>query len=368
MNINQGENLNQNHSRNSLENTMLFSQSMQNFHITNYSPVPIEIPEGGIPLENVFLNKSDESILENIICPICQNLIWNIVECKDCGAFFCKFCLDLSLKSKNSCPMCRTFPFKMSQSKGLKKFFRNIKIKCSNKKCKQKIEYSDYINHLEKCPFKLYQCNNEGCNQKDILTDIKIHSGECKYRMGMCKFCNNKTKEYLLEDHIKNECNQTIDCPLCHKTMTRGFYNSKHSNNNNVDCLKGQVEYYKTKSNKLKQKYNKYQLSVKNHDDKLEKEINDLKEVVKQKTNEIKVLKEELSEWNNSFQDIYNRLIIDKKPKKEEEEVKENPNRTFREEKKNNQPIDLKSYDLQFTPKNNKYKNPNYFTNNFFKK
>ena len=364
-----------NSTRNIKPPSNLFSQSLQDFHKRNYSPVPIEVPKAGIPL-NYLSKKTQQSNLEDIKCPICYNLIWDIVSCNNCGNFFCQYCIEKSIKNTgNLCPQCRARPLKLEKSKGFKKFFNNIKIKCKNKNCKKIIDYFEYLNHLEKCEFRLYYCKNEGCNYKDTLTNIKVHSSECPYRIVSCEYCKNSIKKNMLENHIKNECPQNMKCPLCFTAMTRGYYNSKHqsADNNNIDCLKGQVEVYKKNITTLKDTINKnnyenqkqYQkLKEKNKsiNDELKKEIKILKENETKYLNEIAQLKQELSEWNSSFKDIYNKLVLNKKEKsvinnkKDDEKIylKSQENESYYNHFRGN------SNYISYTPKLNNYKNFNF--------
>ena len=107
----------------------------------NYSAVTIDEPTNGIPIENI-INELSEKALEAIICPICFNLLWDIVDCKECGYIFCKKCIDDSIqKINNSCPVCRCSPFVSSGCKALKNIFLNIHLKCPNESCEENIEY-----------------------------------------------------------------------------------------------------------------------------------------------------------------------------------------------------------------------------------
>ena len=118
----------------------------------SFSPKEIDKPKNGIELKMLLSQNKDD-----LICPICQNLIWNYTDCSQCGNLFCSSCINESLsKVKDSCPVCKTTPFKSSGSKALKKLFVNIKLKCPNQPCDEKIEYSEYINHLEKCKYRKY--------------------------------------------------------------------------------------------------------------------------------------------------------------------------------------------------------------------
>ena len=238
----------------------------------NFSPNSIEEPKSGIPLELVV-----GKVLEDIICPICRNLVWNCVDCSACGSLFCEKCLKESLtKVNNACPMCRKSPFNYSDCKALKKLFKNIQIKCPNKPCNTNIEYSDYITHLKKCPFRIYHCNNDGCNFEislDNINKMKEQCEVCKYRTVECNYCGEEIKEKDYMFHVKNKCTQIIECIFCNEKMERCKYYSEHLNKINIKCLIKKVEYYKNKYKKCSKKLEELESSSKNEIDTLKKRI-----------------------------------------------------------------------------------------------
>ena len=76
---------------------------------------------------------------------------------------------------------------------------------------------------------------------------MEIPSKICQYRKIKCKFSNEELKAIDFQEHELKSCTQIIECLKCHKTMTRGTYNSEHNTKDNIDCLKSQVEFYKNK-------------------------------------------------------------------------------------------------------------------------
>ena len=48
-------------------------------------------------------------------------------------------------------------------------------------------------------------------------------------------------KEIDSKNHVKNECTQLIKCPICHKEMTRSYFNSHH---NDADCYDNQLALF----------------------------------------------------------------------------------------------------------------------------
>jgi len=298
----------------------------------NYYPDPINKPKEGIPL-GLVVNK----ISKNLICPICCNLVWNYVDCKQCGGLFCGNCIAKSLiKVKNCCPMCRKSPFNSSDCKALKKLFINIQLKCPNKPCDEIILYPEYISHLEKCKFRKYYCSNIGCTYQNILKnkkEMEAHSKSCKYGLFLCS-CGKKIKKVELEDHINTTCTQIVQCQFCHKTMTRGYLKRKHEKDDTeVQCLKKKVEYYMHQSsdycdqlkkmestsldkiqklkNEHKEELNEYQEKI----DILEKKCDKLSE-------ENEILNEEIFKWNNNFQNLHDKSFLNKKRKRNKKNYK----------------------------------------------
>ena len=192
-----------------------------------YKQNPLPIPLSGIP-KRLIANFEEVVNIKDMKCPICLNLIWNPIDCADCGKCFCDYCLNEWLSQKFSCPMCNSKHFKFSGSKALKSFFENIKIKCINENCKEEPYYQNYIEHLRQCDFKLYHCTNEGCNYEDILSNIQEHETECIYRVVSCKYCFEKIRQKDFLGHILSECKQEIECKYCHEKMTRGDFNKIH--------------------------------------------------------------------------------------------------------------------------------------------
>ena len=280
-----------------------FAQSSTFF--ISYSPNPINLPKGGIEKKNI--SDINESLLSDLTCPICLNIVWNPVECNECGNIFCEYCAKkISNSYRSYCPICKKI-FVTRQSKGLKKILSKIRIKCPYRFCKKNPQYFDYVKHLEDCDYRLYHCKNDGCEYQDVLINMKYHTNECKYRIIKCKFCSKNIKAYTFEKHEKNECTQEIICPKCHETMTRGYFWSNHynENNENIECLKGQASYYQNlleeyqqKMEDLKITYNKEITKYKNDISKAEKEKKTIK-------NKYIKLKEDFDNWRNSFRNFY---------------------------------------------------------------
>ena len=113
-----------------------------------------------------------------------------------------------------------------------------------------------------------------------------------------------------METHEKTECEQEIKCEKCKKTMTRGFYWSKHysKDNENIECLKAQIKNIETDSTKYKRQIEEITFKFKN-------DIKKLEEEKKYYKNENNTLKKKLEEQKKSFEDIYQKLVLNNKEK-----------------------------------------------------
>ena len=278
----------------------------------NYLINPIIEPKDGIAFD-LLLTNVDKSTLEIITCPICLNLVWNIVDCGHCGSLFCKYCIDQSIsKANNSCPVCRHTPFQTTQSKTIRKIIDKYKLKCPNIPCDANPEYADYISHQEKCQFRKYHCKNEGCDFEASLIDkenLENHTKICQYKIITCQYCNKGLKEIDFVNHLNNECSKVVECDDCHQSMATFEFLSKHDA---VNCLKNQLDYYK---NKIKDEQSE---SYKNELDKMKTEIDTLKKENTELIEKNKILSNE----KEKLKEEIHRLSLNKKRKRLKEEKK----------------------------------------------
>ena len=230
----------------------------QLFFLVNYAPNDIELPQYGIPTDNIY--EPDRSYLEKIedlICPICYDLIWKARECLSCGKMFCEFCIyKWSQMGGRKCPMCN----QSSQFKEAKSFngvVGKIRIKCIHKNCEETTNYFDYVKHIENCKYRLYHCLNDGCTCEDYLENIKKHSNEeCQFRIIYCQYCLKGIKACDLKTHEKNECIHNIENPICHSITRITLYRQLRcdENDQNKVCLTGRVDNCKNHRNHFKSK------------------------------------------------------------------------------------------------------------------
>lgn len=289
----------------------------------NFIPRPINTQRDGIPFEDV-LSKIDSIALEIVTCPICLKLVWDIVDCKQCGNVFCRCCiLELIKKINDSCPIFKQSPFKTTGSKTIKKILSNIRIKCPNSSCQENPFYSDYMAHQEKCIYRKYCCRNKGCYYQNCLNnkdDMIAHSKACEFKEIQCKYYGKMIKEIKIKEHEKNFCKELFQCSICHTKMRKYDYLNCHDKYRYLQC---KIDYY-TKKSIIKK--GTIESPLKNSIDELKnifyskiEELNKEKEILFKKNMELSKENQKLQRVinsNNNPKNLENKNMLNKKRKR----------------------------------------------------
>ena len=232
--------------------------------------------------KNSELKVADEKISESFACPICLKLVWDPIFCINCAKPVCFDCIkQYYQKNKirgNPCVFkCGGNGYRKMTNKE-KEFIDLIKLKCKHQGCNQFINYSDYKEHLSKCKFRLCRCNNKSCNFEGCSYQMDIHIKQCEWREIECSKCKNKIVFNSKENHINNDCPETIiSCIFCNQKMKRIDYIKNHKSTD-ASCLKNLME-------------------------KLTKKINDDEKNLKEKEDKIDELKKKLKEYRKRLQE-----------------------------------------------------------------
>ena len=268
--------------------------------------LPIAVNENGILDE--YIQTNDQTCLEVFTCSFCSCLAWDPVFCHKCDKPFCRACISKYGKNKK-CPFgCESNSFR-EITRNEKNYLDKIKLKCTNVGCQKYVPYSEYINHLEKCQLRKYHCKNQSCKEEGYINDMINHSKICPNRLVPCTKCKQNIKFNEMKTHLQEFCPEvTIKCKLCGITMKRGIYIKEHKsdNNENVKCLKSQVEKWAKVYNDDIINKNKEIMELKNK----------LKEMEKNKKlieNENETLKKNIKEIKSFFKNGYSKFFISEK-------------------------------------------------------
>lgn len=257
--------------------------------------LPISDKDNGI-LDD-YIQTNDKACLEIFTCSICSCLAWDPLCCPKCDKPFCRACLMKYGKNKG-CPFkCDSNSYR-EMTRNEKNYINKIKIKCTNVGCSKYIPYLDYVNHLENCDLRKYHCKNQFCKEEGYINEMINHSKVCNFRMIECSKCKQNFKFMDMNTHQEEYCPEVIiKCKLCGCNMKRGIYIKEHKSdkNENVKCLKAQVD----KWTKL------YTEEINNKN----KEILDLKNKIKQLKREKRAYENENSNLKKKMKEIKNYLV-----------------------------------------------------------
>ena len=190
---------------------------------------------------NDIVNQNDfKEIAENSICPICQQIYYEPVQCQLCQHFFCKQCIGKWLRQSNQCPFkCKELNF--LENKSMNDYLSILKFKCRNG-CNEIIPYLNIKKHYEEeCPkidfkekyFEILKKYNELSNLTNIhCTSLSIyHNHEFESQiyganMFLCDICEKSLKS---RDH--GYCCRICDfdiCDDCANKLNKGKSNHIH--------------------------------------------------------------------------------------------------------------------------------------------
>jgi len=144
-------------------------------------------------------------------------------------------------------------------------------------------------------------------NEEGYINEMTNHSKICPFRLIECTKCRQNIRFCDVKLHKQEQCPEIMTkCTLCGTTMKRSVYLKEHKseNNENVKCLKMQVERWQKNYND--------DLNNKN------REINELKNMMKdmeriqmEDLNEINRLKRKINEIKSFYKNGFSRFFND---------------------------------------------------------
>ena len=131
-------------------------------------------------------------------CPICLQVLREPYQATCCGYSFCRACIERIKARDVLCPCCKSNRFDHYPNKGLQRSLCEFKVYCSNTGCQWVGELGQLDNHLNLNPSQQNQL--QGC----YLSQIK------------CLHCSELFLRFYIEDHQNNRCpRRPFSCEYC---------------------------------------------------------------------------------------------------------------------------------------------------------
>ncbi|CAD8205110.1 unnamed protein product [Paramecium octaurelia] len=139
-------------------------------------------------LREIIVNPS--SIDKNLICAICQSLVWDPKECSQCQNYFCSECINNTLKQTKRCPIRCPNKMKLNAPhRLLRTQMYELQVKCVNTGCPKQMQLQNLESHMKQCEYVETRCPYPDCLFQDSLIRIELHKASCQHRTRNCEKC-----------------------------------------------------------------------------------------------------------------------------------------------------------------------------------
>jgi len=149
-----------------------------------------------------------ENIDEELLCLICQNLLWKPIACSSCLNNFCGCCIQLWLQKKPTCPVCSNNYKEQRSPPILSNFLAKLKLTCVNLEigCTTEIPYDFLEKHEKDCEFNQTHC--KGCRSSFTKKNLAPHEASCGEITFFCNICQMSVKRKDKTIHNDTQCLQ----------------------------------------------------------------------------------------------------------------------------------------------------------------
>ena len=192
-----------------------------------------------------FQMSEEKEHLEDLICSICLEPLWEPVQHNECGNSFCLSCLEEWSASHGACPLCKLGVD--TKSKGSVSRVANLvlaqldrfRVKCSI--CGEAFERGRLLHH------ELHTCDSaclQGCALKLPLAQHAGHFAlACPMTALPCRQgCGQRVRRSAMESHVETACAVPVACPDGCASQLPRFEFAQHAvacPNVRVGCSRG---------------------------------------------------------------------------------------------------------------------------------
>ena len=165
------------------------------------------LEEGGIDLERIV--NDEYRVAKELLCTICQGLLWKGKSCASCQHLFCDKCIRTWLQiNPTSCPF-RCSPYEEKRPPPyIHSLLSRLSIRCRNSSfgCTAVLSYDALEQHeTVECLFLTKRCRV--CGQSVLTSEFAEHQRFCQSTTITCSLCKQPIDRTVFGKHI-NECLQ----------------------------------------------------------------------------------------------------------------------------------------------------------------
>jgi len=179
-----------------------------------------------------------KEIFSRVTCVICTMIPYDPLECKNCNAVVCKYCIE-KWNKKECIVRCGGENYD-TPSRILRDIINGIVIKCKNcgKGCPEELRIERLRIHEAECDFDEVKCPFSDCKFTSIRKLMLQHIDQCEFNKIKCKFCKEFFKKLDFEKHVNVECEEVlVECDKCQKSEHRKNFSS----HNCIYALKDEI-------------------------------------------------------------------------------------------------------------------------------
>ena len=190
------------------------------------------------PFSSAFSNTNDTSLEfdKNLICPRCNYIVVNPVECQSCQYIICWKCaqsFNMKCQDETCGERFTSSPGKIH--KLYKEMLYQMEFRCPNQAqgCSKVLKYDMLDLHLQKsCEAKQQLCPNR-CSKTKKYSPVELQrhlDEECPKECVPCPSCKQIKYRAEIQEHLESQCDKVqVKCPHCQQADFRiSFRNGKH--------------------------------------------------------------------------------------------------------------------------------------------
>ena len=165
----------------------------------------------GIDLDRVTNDK--HLVAEELLCAICQGLLWKPHSCASCQHLFCRACIQTWRTINPHCCPYRCTPYEEKRAPpAIQSLLSRLSIRCRNASfgCQETLPYNALEQHeTVQCTFLTQTCST--CEQDILVEELEEHQRGCQPSHRQCIMCKSMIDRDLFVEHLTTCFQQNVN-------------------------------------------------------------------------------------------------------------------------------------------------------------